>query len=175
MLTVTRWFYALFIVITWLGIVTLSRLIGLENFIWCVRLTDFAEIFISLKAPRGFSINRQDVKYRFFVHPNITKTNRIKGNNIFVKKNFCHCVDLFQNTFSQEYLWTAASDSLTFWKISIFEVSGFEKLLQLYQFLRQITLRHYLQQHRAKTFSLKSLKYSLNYSLHKVNLRYLNS
>ena len=54
----------------------------------------------------------------------------------------------------------AASDSLTFCEISIFEVSAFETftstLLSVYaknQFLRQITLHQYLQQHRAKTFS----------------------
>ena len=45
---VTKGFHALFIVITWLGISTLSQLIGSENFIWCVRPTDFAEIFTSL-------------------------------------------------------------------------------------------------------------------------------
>ena len=57
----------------------------------------------------------------------------------------------------------AASDSLTFCEISIFEVSAFETftstLLSVYtknQFLRQITLHQYLQQHRAKTFSEKS-------------------
>ena len=64
---------------------------------WCVRLTDFAELFISLKAPRELSIHRLEVMYRFFVHPNINKTNRIRENNIFLKKAFCHGVDLFRN------------------------------------------------------------------------------
>ena len=45
---VTRGFQALFIVITWLGISTSSQLIGSENFIWCVRPTDYAETFILL-------------------------------------------------------------------------------------------------------------------------------
>ena len=72
----------------------------------------------------------------------------------------CKFAAYFQNSFSQEHLWTAASDSLTFCKISIFEVSAFEKftstLLSVYaknQFLRQLTLHQYLQQRRAKTFS----------------------
>ena len=59
---VTRWFYALFTVIIWLGISTLSQLIGLENFIWCLRRTDFAEIIIPFKAPSGFAIHRLEVK-----------------------------------------------------------------------------------------------------------------
>ena len=92
----TRGFYALFIVITWLGISTLSQLIGSENFIWCVSPTDSAEIFISLKAAGGLSIHRLEVKYQFFVHPNINKTNWTKENNIFLIF-FCHGVDLFRN------------------------------------------------------------------------------
>ena len=86
LLTVTRGFYALFIIITWL--VRKAELIGSENFTWCVRPRDFAEIFISLKAPRGLPIHRLEVKYWFFVHPNINKTNRITENNIFLKKIF---------------------------------------------------------------------------------------
>ena len=54
-----------------------------ENIIWRVRPTDFAEIFISLKAPRGLPIHRLEVKSWFFVHPDINKTNRIKENKIF--------------------------------------------------------------------------------------------
>ena len=54
-------------------------------------------ICISLKAPRGLPIHRLEVKYRFFVHLIINKTNRIKENNIFLKKIFCHGVDLFRN------------------------------------------------------------------------------
>ena len=86
LLTVTRGFYALFIIITWL--VRKAELIGSENFTWCVRPRDFAEIFISLKAPRGLPIHRLEVKYWFFVHPNIKKTNRVKENNVFQQKNF---------------------------------------------------------------------------------------
>ena len=46
-------------------------------------LTDFAEVCISLKAPRGLPIHVIEVEYQFFVHPNINKTNRMKLNNIF--------------------------------------------------------------------------------------------
>ena len=42
------------------------------------------EIFIPLKAPRGLPIHRLEVKYQFFVHPNINNTNQIKENNIFL-------------------------------------------------------------------------------------------
>ena len=77
MLTVTSWYYALFIVITWLGISTLSQLIGLENFILCVRPTDFVEICIS-ESPRGLPIHRIEVKYQFFVHPNINKKAHVR-------------------------------------------------------------------------------------------------
>ena len=47
-------------------------------------LTDFAEVCISLKAPRGLPIHVIEVEYQFFVHPNINKTNRMKLNNIFL-------------------------------------------------------------------------------------------
>ena len=49
----------------------------------CIRPTDFAEICIPFKAPRGLPIHRIEGKYRFLVHPIINKTNQIKGNNIF--------------------------------------------------------------------------------------------
>ena len=65
---------------------------------WCVRPTGFAEVFISLKAPRGLPIHRLKVKYRFFVHPNINNRNRIRANKIFVKKKFCHGVDLIRSS-----------------------------------------------------------------------------
>ena len=44
----------------------------------------------------------------------------------------CKFAAYFQNTFSQEQFRTAASDSLIFCKISIFEVSAFVKVPQLY-------------------------------------------
>ena len=97
LLTVTRGFYTLFIVITWLGISMLSRINRIRNLWWCVCVTDFAEICISLKAPRGLPIHRIKVKYGIFVHPNISKTNQIKENNISLKIFFCHGVDLFCN------------------------------------------------------------------------------
>ena len=62
-----------------------------------VRPTDFAEICLSLKAPKGLPIHRIEVKYRFFVLPNVNQTNQIKEDNIFLKKIFCHGVDLFRN------------------------------------------------------------------------------
>ena len=63
---------------------------------------DFAKVFVSLKAPRGLTIHRLEVKYQFFVHPNINKTNRIKENNSFLK--ICHGVDLFRNSPYRRYL-----------------------------------------------------------------------
>ena len=62
----------------------------------CIRPTDFAEICISFKAPRGLPIHKIEEKYRFLVQPNINKTNRIK-KKYFLKKSFCHGVDLFCN------------------------------------------------------------------------------
>ena len=43
---------------------------------------------ISLKAQRRLPIDSLEVKYQFFVHPNINKTNRIKENNVFFFLNF---------------------------------------------------------------------------------------
>ena len=52
----------------------------------CIRPTDFAKICISSKTPRGLPIHRLEVQHQFFVHANLNKTNRIKENNIFLKK-----------------------------------------------------------------------------------------
>ena len=62
---------------------TNTELTGSETF-YDVRPTDFVETCLSLKAPNGLPIHRIEVQYRFFVHPNINKTNRIKENNIFL-------------------------------------------------------------------------------------------
>ena len=43
------------------------------------------------------SIDRLEVKHQLFVHQNINKTNQTKENNIFLKKDFCHGVDLVRN------------------------------------------------------------------------------
>ena len=67
---------------------TLNRINRTRNALYDVRPTDFAEICLSLKAPKGLPIHKIEVKYRFFVHPNINKTNRIKENNIFQKQFF---------------------------------------------------------------------------------------
>ena len=49
-----------------------------------------------MKAPRGLPIRRLEVKYQFFVHPNINKTSRIKENNIFfLKKIFVTVLTYF--------------------------------------------------------------------------------
>ena len=91
MLTITREFCDLFIVMTWLGICTLSRINRIKKYyMMCT-----SEICISLKAPRGLPIQRLEVKYLFFVHPNINKTNRIKENNTFLKKIFAKVLTYF--------------------------------------------------------------------------------
>ena len=110
---IIRRFYALFIVITSLGISTSSRTNRIRKFfMMCTCPTDFAEVFISLKAPRGLPIHRLEVNDRFFGHWNINKTNRIKENDIFLKNFFCHGVDLFRN-----YLLNNSKTVLIFLKV----------------------------------------------------------
>ena len=77
---------------------TLAELIESENCIRCIRPKGFAEVFISLKAPKGLLIHRLKVKYRFFDHPDINNRNRIRENKIFVTKNICHGVYLIRNS-----------------------------------------------------------------------------
>ena len=64
-----------------------------------------------MEALRGLLIYRLEVKYRFFVHPNINKTNRIKENKIFPKKTFCHGVDLLRNRPKSEDLQSQTAEA----------------------------------------------------------------
>ena len=61
MLTATREFYALFFVITWLGISTLSQINRIKKF-YDVYVRQILPKF--LKAPRGLAINRLQIIYR---------------------------------------------------------------------------------------------------------------
>ena len=123
------------------------------------------------KLPGRLPIHRIEVEYRFFVHPSINKTNRIKENNIFLKHLFfCHGVDLFRNgpraasvgfsKFSQIFLRHYKFDLLNF-KAVIFILQNTPTAKCRWLFLQKRSIQGcFISQDQARILTVKPPKIS---------------